>query len=256
MNDGAAAVLFAVTLGWAQAAGAETLGWETLGTLARIVLGGIGVGAACGGVAILLAGRSSEHVVEAALTTITAFSSFLLAEHVHVSGVLATVTAGLMMGNLGLLSAGDKSYLTRKGREFVVSFWEYAAFVANSFVFLLIGVDLAGTPFEFYAPKVLIGGIATALIGRALTVYPISLAFLRSRWAITFPEQHVLWWGGLRGALGLALALSLPADLAMRDEILVVTFAIVGFSIVIQGLTMPLLLRRLGFVTGSGEGGH
>ncbi|MBL1256308.1 sodium:proton antiporter [Methylocystis sp. Sn-Cys] len=256
MNDGAAAVLFAVTLGWALAGGGEQLGLETLGTLARIVLGGIGVGAACGAAAILLAGRASEHLVEAALTTIAAFSSFLLAEHLHVSGVLATVTAGLMMGNLGLLSAEDKSYLTRKGREFVVSFWEYAAFVANSVVFLLIGIDVAGAPFESYGPKLIAGAILIGLIGRALTVYPISSAFLRSRWAVTFPEQHVLWWGGLRGALGLALALSLPPTLPMRDEIMVATFAVVGFSIVIQGLTMPLLLRRLGFLDEANGGPH
>lgn len=253
MNDGAAAVLFAVTLGWAQAGSLDQLGWETFGALARIVLGGIGVGVACGGAAILLAGRASEHLVEASLTTIAAFGSFLFAEHLHVSGVLATVTAGLMMGNLGLLNAEDRSYLTQKGREFVVSFWEYAAFVANSVVFLLIGADIAGAPFQSYEPRLLAGGILIALIGRALTVYPISLVFLRSRWIVSLPEQHVLWWGGLRGALGLALALSLPATLPMRDEIVVVTFAVVGFSIVIQGLTMPLLLRRLGFLPHEGN---
>ncbi|WP_363351549.1 sodium:proton antiporter [Methylocystis echinoides] len=252
MNDGAAAVLFAVTLGWAQAGSLEQVGWETAATLARIVLGGVGVGIVCGGAAILLAGRASEHLVEAALTTIAAFGSFLVAEHLHVSGVLATVTAGLMMGNLGLLSAEGKSYLTRKGREFVVSFWEYAAFVANSFVFLLIGVDVAGAPFQSYGPKLLAGGILIALIGRALAVYPISLAFLPSRWIIAFPEQHVLWWGGLRGALGLALALSLPAALPLRDEIVVVTFGVVGFSIVVQGLTMPILLQRFGFLPKKG----
>lgn len=249
MNDGAAAVLFAVTLGWAQAGSLEQVGWESVATLVRIILGGIGVGVVCGGAAILLAGRASEHLVEAAMTTIAAFGSFLVAEHLHVSGVLATVTAGLMMGNLGLLNTEDRSYLTRKGREFVVSFWEYAAFLANSLVFLLIGIDVAGAPFQSYGPKFLVGAIVIALIGRALAVYPISLAFLRSRWIVTFPEQHVLWWGGLRGALGLALALSLPPALPMRDAIAVATFAVVGFSIVIQGLTMPLLLRRLGFLS-------
>jgi CPA1 family monovalent cation:H+ antiporter len=248
MNDGAAAVLFVMALAWAQSGGQEQSALETVAALARIVFGGVAVGAACGGAAILVTGRTSEHLIEAALTTVAAFGSFLIAEHLHVSGVLATVTTGLMMGNLGVLGAEDKSYLTIKGREFVVSFWEFAAFMANSVVFLLIGVDVAGAQFQFYAPKVLIGAIAIALAGRALTVYPISLAFLRTRWRITFPEQHILWWGGLRGALGLALALSLPSTLPLRDEILVVTFAVVGFSIVVQGLTMPLLLRRLGFL--------
>jgi Na+:H+ antiporter len=248
MNDGAAAVLFVMALAWAQSGGQGQSGLEMIVTLARIVLGGLAVGAACGGAAILLAGRTSEHLVEAALTTVAAFGSFLIAEYLHVSGVLATVTTGLMMGNLGALSAEDKSYLTTKGREFVVSFWEFAAFMANSVVFLLIGVDVAGTPFQSVGPKVLTGAVAISLVGRALTVYPISLAFLRTRWIVTFPEQHVLWWGGLRGALGLALALSLPTTLPLRDEIVAVTFAVVGFSIVVQGLTMPLLLRRLGFL--------
>ena len=84
--------------------------------------------------------------------------------------------------------------------------------------------------------------------GRALTVYPLSLAFRGSRWAISVAEQHVLWWGGLRGALGLALALSLPSELPLRNEIVVVTFGVVAFSIIAQGLTMPLLLRWLGFL--------
>ena len=101
-----------------------------------------------------------------------------------------------------------------------------------------------------------------ALAGRALTVYPLSLAFRGSRWAISAAEQHVLWWGGLRGALGLALALSLPAELPLRNEIVVVTFGVVAFSIIVQGLTMPLLLRWLGFLPArsgpsplAGEGG-
>jgi CPA1 family monovalent cation:H+ antiporter len=92
--------------------------------------------------------------------------------------------------------------------------------------------------------------IAIVLAARALTVYPLSALFLFSRWRISFPEQHVLWWGGLRGALGLALALSLPDTLPLRDMIVVSTFAVVAFSIVVQGLTMPLLLRALGFMPG------
>jgi CPA1 family monovalent cation:H+ antiporter len=90
---------------------------------------------------------------------------------------------------------------------------------------------------------------ALVLVGRALTVYPLCLPFRRSTWAMTIGEQHVLWWGGLRGALGLALALSLPVGLAMRDEILIAAFGVVTFSVVAQGLTMPLLLRSLGYAT-------
>ncbi len=88
--------------------------------------------------------------------------------------------------------------------------------------------------------------IALSLAGRAVAVYPVCLAFARTRWAIPLNQQHLMWWGGLRGALALALALSLPADLPRRDDILISAFAVVAFSVIIQGLTAPLTLRALG----------
>ncbi|WP_424362926.1 cation:proton antiporter [Methylocystis parvus] len=248
LNDGAAAVLFVMAVAWAESHGAGQGASEILLTLGRIVLGGVAVGALVGGAAILLAMGTTEHLIEVALTTIAAFGSFLFAEHLHVSGVLACVTAGLMMGNLGLLREENRSYLSFKGREMVHGFWEYAAFLANSMVFLMIGVDVASTPFGEYGFGLIVAVIAIVLVARALTVYPLSALFLPTRWRISFGEQHVLWWGGLRGALGLALALSLPDELPMRDVIVVATFGVVAFSIVVQGLTMPLLMRALGFV--------
>ena len=82
------------------------------------------------------------------------------------------------------------------------------------------------------------------MAGRAAAVYPICLAFSRSRWAVPLNEQHLLWWGGLRGAL--ALALSLPFDLARREDILILAFAVVAFSVIVQGLTAPIALKALG----------
>ena len=118
-------------------------------------------------------------------------------------------------------------------------------------VFMMIGVDVASTPFSEYGAPLLLAVIGIVLFARALTVYPLSAPFLPTRWRISFAEQHVLWWGGLRGALGLALALSLPEDLPLRDVIVVATFAVVAFSIVVQGLTMPLLPPPLGFMPGA-----
>jgi monovalent cation:H+ antiporter, CPA1 family len=248
LNDGAAAVLFVMAVAWAESHGAGQGASEIVVTLGRIVLGGVAVGALVGGAAILLAMGTAEHLIEVALTTIAAFGSFLFAEHFHFSGVLACVTAGLMMGNLGLLREENRSYLSFKGREMVHGFWEYAAFLANSMVFLMIGVDVASTPFAEYGFALVVAVIAIVLVARALTVYPLSALFLPTRWRISFGEQHVLWWGGLRGALGLALALSVPEELPMRDVIVVATFGVVAFSIVVQGLTMPLLMRALGFM--------
>lgn len=248
LNDGAAAVLFVVALAWVESGGAGQSAGETALTLGRIVFGGVLVGALVGGATIAAAYRTHEHMVEAALMTIAAFGSFLGAEYFHVSGVLATVTAGLIIGNLGLANDGGSGFLSVKGREFGLSFWEFAAFLANSVVFLLIGEDIAATPFQDYGVTLLLQVIAIVLIARAIVVYPLSALFLRSRWKVTWREQHVLWWGGLRGALALALALSLPSTLPMRDAVVVVTFGVVAFSIVVQGLTMPLLLRALGFL--------
>ena len=91
--------------------------------------------------------------------------------------------------------------------------------------------------------------IGLVVIGRALAVYPLCLLFLRSRWAVPWRHQHVLWWGGLRGALALALALSLPRSLMLRDEMVIATLGVVTFSVLVQGLTMPLLLRKLEITT-------
>ena len=248
LNDGAAAVLFVVALAWVQSGGAGQSAGETAMTLARILFGGVLVGGLVGGASILASFRTQEHMIEAALMTIAAFGSFLGAEYFHVSGVLATVTAGLMIGNLGLANEKDGGFLSAKGREFGLSFWEFAAFLANSVVFLMIGVDVATMPFQDYEVLLLLKVIAITLFARAVTVYPLSALFLRSRWKVTWREQHVLWWGGLRGALALALALSLPATLPMRDTVVVATFAVAAFSIVVQGMTMPLLLRWLGFL--------
>jgi CPA1 family monovalent cation:H+ antiporter len=108
LNDGAATVLFVMALAWAQSAGHAQASLEMVTTLVRIVLGGVIIGAAFGGVAILVAKRTSEHLIEAALTTVAAYGSFLAAEYFDVSGVLATVTAGLTIGNLDLLSTNEK----------------------------------------------------------------------------------------------------------------------------------------------------
>jgi CPA1 family monovalent cation:H+ antiporter len=248
-NDGAAAVLFALVLAWIGAGGHAPDATEAALTLARVVFGGLAVGAAAGAAAILLSRGTSEHLVELTLSTIAAFGSFLAAEHLHVSGVLATVAAGLIIGNFGIFSPDEKSFLSKRGREALTNFWEFAAFLANSIIFLLIGANVAVMHYETYGPVVIGGVIALVLAARALAVYPLSLLFAGRPNAVSPAERHVLWWGGLRGALGLALALSLPATMNLRDEIVVVTFGVVAFSIVVQGLTMPMLLRRLGFLT-------
>jgi CPA1 family monovalent cation:H+ antiporter len=237
-NDGTAAVGFAVALTFATGQAPTPL--ESAAALAAVVVGGFMCGAVVAAAVLLLAGRTQDHLVEITFTTVGAYGSFLLAEHLHLSGVLATLTAGLVMANyrsLGEISA--------RGREAVEAFWEYAAFIANSLVFLLIGMHAAKVNLaRVWLPAA--AALVLVTVGRAAAIYPCCLLFSRSGLRVTARHQHVLFWGGLRGALALALALGLPPEVPMRDHILTISFAVVAFSVFVQGLTMTPLLRRLG----------
>jgi len=127
----------------------------------------------------------------------------------------------------------------------VERFWEFAAFIANSLIFLLIGMREAHENLlAAWLPVAIAVGVT--LIGRAAAVYPACLLFQGSGLRVSSRHQHVLFWGGLRGGLGLALALALPESIPQRDLIVTVTFGVVAFSIYVQGLTLTPLLRRFG----------
>jgi CPA1 family monovalent cation:H+ antiporter len=237
-NDGTAAVAFGVAITFA--AGHSPTALETVSSLAATVVGGVMCGAVVASLTLLLVGRTQDHLVEIAFTTVAAWGSFLLAEHLHLSGVLATLTAGLLMANYR--SLGE---ISPRGREAVEAFWEYAAFIANSLVFLLIGMH--GAHVNLLAVWVSAAvAIVFVTLGRAAAIYPCCLLFAWSGWRVQPRHQHVLFWGGLRGALALALALGLPPEIPLRDHIVTISFAVVAFSVFVQGLTMTPLLRRLG----------
>lgn len=246
LNDGTAATFFAVALTIAAGGTVSTAAPALLVTMA----GGIGVGLACGALGVILARKTPEHLVETTLTTLVAFGSFSLAEYVHGSGVLATVVAGLLMGNFGAMDTGELRHFTSRGREVLLAFWDFAAFVSNSLIFLLIGLRGAQIKFAEVGALALATAVAMVLIGRAVSVYPVCWLLGKSERRVDVKFQHVLWWGGLRGALALALALSLPESLPKRDAIVICTFGVVAFSSIVQGSTMPLLLRRLGLIPG------
>ena len=139
-NDSTAAVAFGVAL---VAATGGTISMLGIGqTLVVTVVGGVLCGILVSGSMLLLAGRTDDHLVEVTFTTVAAYGSFLLAEHFHLSGVLASLTAGLLVGNVGSLGS-----ISDSGREAVETFWEYIAFVVNSLIFLLMGMRVAHQPF-------------------------------------------------------------------------------------------------------------
>jgi len=238
LNDGTAAVAFSVVVALASGQKLTSIG------ITAILLKTIGGGILCGGIVglgtLLLAGRTDDRLVEITFTTVAAYGSFLLADHFALSGVLATITAGLVMSNFKPLDG-----ISARGKEAVQAFWEYAAFVANSLVFLLIGMHEAH---QNFVSIWLSAGTAIALVtlSRALAIYPCCFVFSRSSLRVSWKHQHVLFWGGLRGALALALALGLPPEVPLREEIITISFAVVAFSVFVQGLTVAPLLRRMG----------
>ena len=237
LNDGVAAVAFAVLS--AVAAGASQSAVSVVPEFLWALGGGILIGVAVSGIALLIVGRTNDPLVEITLTTIAAYASFLAAESFHASGIIGALAAGLMVGNVGWSKA-----ISSEGRERVSYAWEYFAFLANSFVFILIGVNTANQPLRELGSIAAGVAILLVLIGRAVSIYPLAQLFARSRWKLPLTYQHTLFWGGLRGALALALALAVPPSVPERNAIIVTALVVVAFSILVQGLTMPWLLRR------------
>jgi len=239
LNDGAAAVMFAVLLAAGEGGSLQVM--PVVGRLLWMVGGGIAVGAAGAGALLVLAGRIEDRLVELTLTTVAAYGSFLLAERLGMSGVLASLAAGLVVGHVGWRGA-----ISQDGRGQIVLFWEYMAFLSNSIIFILIGAREAQ-----YATQVITvtaaAAIGLVLLGRVAAVYPLCAVFAGSRWRVGLWHQHVLVWGGLRGALALALALAVPASVPERGGIISAAFAVVAFSVFVQGITMPLLIKRAGW---------
>ncbi|BDC48617.1 Na+/H+ antiporter [Bryobacterales bacterium F-183] len=239
-NDGTAAVVFQLIL-----AGILTGQFDPAEGVRRflvVALGGVVVGLVIGFAVSKITAHVDEPRIEITLTTIVAYGSYLLAEHLHVSGVLSTVMAGLTIGNYGALTG-----MSPRTRVAVWSFWEYVAFLANSLVFLLIGIEVhVAQMLESWWPILM--AIGAVLIGRTLTVYLLTPLSARLGPAVPRKWNPVLVWGGLRGSVSIALALSLPQDFPHRATLLTLCFGAAAFSIVVQGLTMKPLLQWLGIL--------
>jgi len=241
-NDGTAVVLFQILL--AAAVTGQVSIAEGLTRFVIVVAGGLALGVAVGYAASKITSSIDEARIEITLTTIVAYGAYLAAEHLHVSGVIATVAAGIVVGNVGAVTG-----MSARTRVALFGFWEYLAFVINSLVFLLIGIAVHITDLLGLAVPIAIA-TAAVILGRIVTVYSLTPLSNRIAPAIPFTWQHVLVWGGLHGSVSMALALGLPTNLPERNLILSLTFGVVAFSIVVQGLTMKPLVAKLGLTSG------
>lgn len=256
-NDGVSIVIFtlAVAAGDATLAGrGETL---TLSDAAIeflvVAFGGVAVGLVLGYiVSYIVLKNVDDHLIETATTVALAFGSFVIAEEfgiifgmadVHFSGILAVVAAGLMVGNIGMQNTSPTTKLTLE------NFWVFLTFVVNSLVFLLIGLEVEIAQMLPFVGAILVAVIAI-LLSRLVVVYGITAVYsrLRPTRAISIPYRHVMFWGGLRGAISLALALTLTGQTFGSDtalELRVMAFGVVLFTLLVQGTTIEKLISRL-----------
>lgn len=241
-NDGASVVIFGLLL--ELASGGAVSAADGVQRFLIVVIGGAGIGGGIGALASRVTREFDDHLLEIMLTTVVAFGAYLCAESVHVSGVIAVVVAGLVVGNYGMPTG-----MSPTTRLAVASFWEYAAFVVNSLVFLLLGMEVTLVNLWANVGPVLVA-IVTVLVGRAVAIYLLSPLVNALGGAVPSAWRHVLFWGGLRGALSIALALGLGPRFPYRDRLVVLTFGVVLFSLLAQGLTFSRLLRRLGLTGG------
>lgn len=257
-NDAVAVVIFNLALG--AAIDGEDLSWSHgIKEFLVVGLGGLAVGLVLGYVVseVILA-RVDEPLIETTTTLALAYGSYVIAESFgtifgiedfHLSGILAVVAAGLMVGNIGLSNTSPTTRFTLEG------FWELLTFLVNSFIFLFIGIQIELTELDTSIGDIAIA-IGAVLVIRLVLVYGINFIhqFMQPERQVPMSYRHVAFWGGLRGAISLALALTLANSGAfddnVSDTIRAMTFGIVLFTLLIQGTTIGTLIRALGL---SGE---
>ncbi len=256
LNDGVVVVIFMVIasiLGLGgDGPGLQAGGWElasySLRTLLWMAMGGALVGALVGTAISALTRQIDDHLIEITLTTVVAYGSYLLGETLHASGVLSTVAAGLVMGSFGSVYG-----MSANTRMAVINFWGYAAFLANTIIFLLIGIELDMPALLANASPVLLAFVAV-LGSRALVVYSLTPFSPRLGSApISTTWKHVMVWGGLRGSLSMVLVIGLPSDFAGRDTLILLVFGVVSLSLLLQGLSMSSFLGAVGLMPNLSE---
>jgi len=242
LNDGTGLVLFAIAL---QAVTQPFAPGGAAMAFAGAIVVSVTIGLVTGYVAARLISVIDDHLIELTISVVLAYGSYLLADEFHLSGVLATVTAAVVLGNVG-----PGRMLTATGADAIDTVWEFFAFLLTAVTFLLVGLAIPpGQLVEALGPIAL--AVVAALVGRALIVYGLlggtarlaPIPGLAGRMPIGW--LHVLFWSGLRGAVAVAMALSLPADLPQRALLQEITFGVVLFTLLVQGTTVGRLVSRV-----------
>jgi CPA1 family monovalent cation:H+ antiporter len=253
-NDGVAGALYQVflmlvlvsTRGQAISGGQAWV--NGIGTFLLEAGGGVLIGSVCGFLVSRFVRHIDDPLIETTITVVTAYGVYLVADFLHTSGILAVILAGLIVG-----SYGRRIGMSEGTQEAVDNFWSMIAFLANALVFLLVGVELNPTLFLSSQKD------ATLLITAALAIVAVLLArfvmvlLLPRKAPLGIPLRSwrfVIFWSGLRGALSLALVLALPLDVPDRSALVFSTYAVILFTLLVQGFSLRWVLKRLPSVTG------
>jgi CPA1 family monovalent cation:H+ antiporter len=253
-NDGVAGALYQVFLAFVLvSAHSQTISggqaWlNGIETFLYEAGGGILIGGACGFLVSRFVRHIDDPLIETTITIVTAYGVYLVADFLHTSGILAVILAGLIIGSYGR-SIG----MSEHTREAVDDFWSMIAFLANALVFLLVGVEL--NPLLFLSSR----QDVTLLVTAGLAIVAVLLA--RFVMVLLLPRKaplgislrswrFVIFWSGLRGALSLALVLALPIDVPNRSALVFSTYAVILFTLLVQGFSLRWILKRLPSVSG------
>jgi CPA1 family monovalent cation:H+ antiporter len=242
-NDGTALVIFAISL---RAVTGGVSSGDVLVTLLGAIVISTAIGLMVGYVVARTIATIDDHLIELTLSLAAAYGTYLVADQLHQSGIIATVVAGVVIGNHGR-SIG----MSARTQEALDIVWEFFAFLLTALVFLLVGlaIDLGGL---VEALPSVVWGVVAILAGRALVIYlvfgPASRLAVRLRGGDRVPLEwlHVMFWAGLRGAVAVAMALSLPVDFPERALLQQITFGVVLFTLLVQGTTAEWIIDRVG----------
>lgn len=242
-NDGTGLVLFAIAVD-AVGSGIEPV--DAVVAFAGTLIASSAVGLLVGYVASRVIASVNDHLIELTTSLATAYGTYLIADWLHASGIIATVVAGVILGN-----HGREVGMASRTQEAIDIVWEFVAFLFTALVFILIGL---ATPVSHLVDSMawIAWAVAAVLIARIVVVYgllgPATLVRWR-RWKVRpvpLAWLHVMFWAGLRGAVASVMALSLPPDFPQRSLLVAVTFGVVLFTLMVQGSTAGWVITQLG----------
>jgi Na+:H+ antiporter len=249
LNDGTGVVLFAIAL--SAMTQPVTLLDGVVSFVATIVVSAV-IGAVAGWAAERLMRLADDHLIEVAISVVAAYGTYLVADRLHESGIIATVVVGLVLGN-----AGGALRLSARTREALDITWEFVAFLLTALTFLLVGLAISPQLLVTAAPIIAAGYVAITL-ARAFVVYVViggGDRLIPAPNLLPVGYLHVMFWAGLRGAIAIALALSLPRDLPDRDLLTGAVFGVVLVTLLLQGTTAGSVVRRAGVIEAPADTG-